>query len=104
MPRTKKKKAAADGKKGVKGKTRAARQAKEERRNAKLERRKREKKMYTADMWAAPAPSHLVAKLDGPKHSSKYHSYFEFAENTEKKKKKLEFKVDEILTNYAHQS
>lgn len=60
--------------------------------SAKKEHRKRDKKVYTADMWAVPAPSHLVARLEVPKHKSKYHSYFEFAENTEKKKR-LEFKV-----------
>jgi hypothetical protein len=64
---------------------------KEERRARKLEKRRKEKKTYTAEMWAAPAPSHLIAKLDIPKVKSKYQSYFEFAENTEKKKKKLEF-------------
>jgi hypothetical protein len=65
----------------------------EERRAHKLERRKKEKKSYTADDWAAPAPSHLVAKLDLPKVKSKYQSYFEFADNPEKKEKKLEFTV-----------
>jgi hypothetical protein len=62
-------------------------------RTAKKEHRKRDRKTYTADMWAIPAPSHLVARLEIPKPKSKYHSYFEFAENTERKKKKLEFKV-----------
>ena len=66
---------------------------KEERRAQKLERRKREKRLITADMWAAPAPSHLVAKLDVPRVKSKYQSYFEFADNSEKKEKKLEYKV-----------
>jgi hypothetical protein len=69
-----------------------SRRGKEDRRAAKLERRKKEKKTYTAEAWAEPAPQHLVAKLDVPKHSSKYQSYFEFAENKEKKKK-LEFQV-----------
>ncbi|QSZ33345.1 hypothetical protein DSL72_002933 [Monilinia vaccinii-corymbosi] len=73
-------------------KIRSARAGKEDRRAAKLERRKKEKKSYTAQDWAEPAPDHLVAKLDLPKHSSKYQSYFEFAENKEKKKK-LEFQV-----------
>ncbi|RKF56812.1 hypothetical protein OnM2_078025 [Erysiphe neolycopersici] len=63
------------------------------RRARKLERRKIEKKSYTARDWAAPVPSNLVAKLDIPKHSSKYQSYFEFADNPEKKEKKLEFRV-----------
>lgn len=61
--------------------------------SAKKEHRKRDRKAYTAENWAVPAPSHLIARLEAPKHSSKYHSYFEFAENTEKKKKRLEFKV-----------
>ncbi|PQE30363.1 alanine and arginine rich protein [Rutstroemia sp. NJR-2017a WRK4] len=69
-----------------------SRRGKEDRRAAKLERRRKEKKSYTAEAWAEPAPQHLVAKLDVPKHSSKYQSYFEFAENKEKKKK-LEFQV-----------
>ncbi|KAB8290673.1 hypothetical protein EYC80_008314 [Monilinia laxa] len=73
-------------------KIRSARAGKEDRRAAKLERRKKEKKSYTAQDWAEPAPDHLIAKLDLPKHSSKYQSYFEFAENKEKKKK-LEFQV-----------
>lgn len=46
----------------------------------------------TAAAWSEPAPQHLVARLDVPKPRSKYHSYFEFAENTEKKKK-LEFQL-----------
>lgn len=69
-----------------------SRRGKEDRRAAKLERRRKEKRTYTAEAWAEPAPQHLVAKLDVPKHSSKYQSYFEFAENKEKKKK-LEFQV-----------
>ncbi|RKF80756.1 hypothetical protein GcM3_042001 [Golovinomyces cichoracearum] len=63
------------------------------RRSKKIEQRKREKKAYTAQDWAAPIPSNLVAKLDVPKVKTKYQSYFEFAENPEKKRKKLEFKV-----------
>ncbi|POS83172.1 hypothetical protein EPUL_003666, partial [Erysiphe pulchra] len=63
------------------------------RRARKLEQRRKEKKSYTARDWAAPVPSNLVAKLDIPKHSSKYQSYFEFADNPEKKEKKLEFSV-----------
>jgi hypothetical protein len=76
---------------------RAERRDRKERRNAKLEHRKRDKKQYTADQWAEPAPAHLVAKLEPLKHKSKYHSYFEFAENTEKKKKKLEFQVCDVF-------
>ena len=67
--------------------------SKEERRAHKLALRKKEKNGYTADMWAQPAPSHLVAKLDVPRVKSKYQSYFEFAANPEKKDKKLEFKA-----------
>lgn len=67
--------------------------AKEQRRQKKLELRRKEKSKITAAQWAEPAPSHLVAKLDMPKVKSKYQSYFEFAENTEKKEKKLEFQV-----------
>lgn len=66
---------------------------KQERRAQKLEKRKQEKKSYTAEMWAAPAPTHLVAKLDQPKVKSKHQSYFEFADNPERKQKKLEFEV-----------
>lgn len=62
------------------------------RHTAKREHRRQEKRKITADMWAAPAPPGLVAKLDVPKIKSKYHTYFEFAENTEKKKK-LEYQV-----------
>ncbi|KAI9049910.1 hypothetical protein LZ554_006057 [Drepanopeziza brunnea f. sp. 'monogermtubi'] len=64
----------------------------EERRARKLERRKKEKKSL-AQNWAAPAPSHLVAKLDLPKLKSKHQSYFEFADNPERKQKKLEFEI-----------
>ncbi|KAH7407576.1 hypothetical protein BKA64DRAFT_666918 [Cadophora sp. MPI-SDFR-AT-0126] len=67
--------------------------SKQDRRAHKLEKRKQEKKNLTAEMWAAPAPTHLVAKLDLPKIQSKYQSYFEFADNPEKKQKKLEFQV-----------
>jgi hypothetical protein len=74
---------------------------KEDRRAQKVaERRKRDRKTYNADQWAVPAPSHLVAKLDLPKVKSKYQSYFEFADNPEKKDKKLEYKV--ILSGSAH--
>jgi hypothetical protein len=74
---------------------------KEERRARKLALRKREKNGYTADMWAQPAPSHLVAKLDVPRVKSKYQSYFEFAANPEKKDKKLEFKADLPVSWYS---
>jgi len=74
--------------------------AKEERRARKVERRRKEKKAITADMWAEPAPSHLVAKLNVPKVKSKYQSYFEFADNPEKKQKKLEFQARVHFTSW----
>ena len=97
----KKKKVAGAGPKAPKpSKKQAARHttdqaSKEERRAAKMERRKRERRLITADMWSMPAPADLAGKgkLEKPKVKSKYHSYFEFAENTEKKDKKLEFQV-----------
>jgi hypothetical protein len=95
----KKKKVAAAAAKAAAVARAARRAAREERKmakSAKKEHRKRDRKAYTADMWAVPAPSHLVARLEVPKHNSKYHSYFEFAENTEKKKR-LEFKVSGCL-------
>jgi hypothetical protein len=72
--------------------------SKEERRARKLALRKREKNAYTADMWAQPAPSHLVARLDVPRVKSKYQSYFEFTANPEKKDKKLEFKAGLVVS------
>jgi hypothetical protein len=77
--------------------------SKEERRARKLALRKREKNGYTADMWAQPAPSHLVAKLDVPRVKSKYQSYFEFAANPEKKDKRLEFKASLPVSFYRSQ-
>lgn len=77
----------------AKGAAKASNGTKAERRAHKLEQRKKEKKAITPAQWNEPAPSHLVAKLDVPRISSKYQSYFEFAENSEKKEKKLEFKV-----------
>ncbi|KAG9235466.1 hypothetical protein BJ875DRAFT_270317 [Amylocarpus encephaloides] len=64
----------------------------EDRRQKKIGQRM-EKPMIAASIWDEPAPSHLVAKLDMPKVKSKYQSYFEFAENTEKKEKKLEIQI-----------
>ncbi|KAK0116968.1 hypothetical protein ONS96_012812 [Cadophora gregata f. sp. sojae] len=91
----KKKKAANRAKAEAGTATKASRRGgnKQERRAQKLEKRKQEKKNMTAEMWAAPAPTHLVAKLDLPKVQSKYQSYFEFADNPEKKQKKLELQV-----------
>lgn len=94
--------AAQEASKAKKGqKSLSARAGKEDRRAKKLERRKKDKKSYTAQDWAEPAPDHLIAKLDLPKHSSKYQSYFEFAENTEKKKK-LEFQVFSFALCFYH--
>ena len=90
---TRKKKAAGSKPKGPVSKKVTTRTTREERRAQKLERRKKEKRLYTADMWAEPAPSHLVGKLDVPKISSKYQSYLVFADNPEKKEKKLEIQV-----------
>jgi hypothetical protein len=42
--------------------------------------------------WSGPAPRGLIAKPELPIIKSKHHSYFEFVENKDKKKK-LEFKV-----------
>ncbi|CCU77255.1 hypothetical protein BGHDH14_bgh02873 [Blumeria hordei DH14] len=67
------------------------------RRAKKLEQRRREKRIFTAQDWAAPAPSNLVAQLDIPKVKTKYQSYFEFTDNPEKKEKKLEFQVTNKL-------
>lgn len=64
-----------------------------ERRLEKLERRRREKARITPGQWAQPAPAHLEGRIVVPHIKSKYQSYFEFAENTEKKEKKLEFKA-----------
>ena len=63
------------------------------RRARKLEHRRRDKRLLPTDAdWALPAPSGLVGRLERPKVKSKHKSYFEFAENVEKKKK-LEFQV-----------
>ena len=78
------------------GKQAAKKAAKEERRAAKMELRRREKRLITRDMWAIPAPADLVGTLEKPTRKSKYHSYFEFAENTEKKDKKLEFQAGSV--------
>jgi len=77
----------------VRSAARAARADQKNRKQHKLDLRKKDRKQYTANQWAIPAPSHLVATLERPTHKSRYHSYFEFAENTEKKKNKLEYKV-----------
>jgi len=69
-------------------KSKAAEKA--ERRQRKLQARlarKPKKKPKFPETWDGPIPAHLVARLDAPKVKTKYQSYFEFAENTEKKKK-----------------
>jgi hypothetical protein len=43
--------------------------------------------------WSAPLPKGLVAQPAVRRVKSKHHSYFEFVENKDKKKK-LEFQVD----------
>ena len=67
------------------------RKVKELRRTAKMQKRKDQKRREMKNMWEGPPPSNLVGKLELPK--PKYHSYFEFMENTERKEKKLEFQV-----------
>ncbi len=96
MVKTKKRQMAAKPTKAG-GPSRRTKSTKEERRAMKLEKRRKEKKAFTADQWREPAPSHLVAKLDIPRVKSKYQSYFEFADNPEKKEKKLEFQVGRIF-------
>jgi hypothetical protein len=73
-----------------------------ERANAKVKHARRERARRADVNWNAPPPPDLVARLDAPKHKSKYHSYFEFAENTEKKKK-LEYEVCQFyhVTSYC---
>jgi len=103
-------KPAQPGKPVQSGKPARAGKSKEERRMQKIEQRRREKAKITPSQWAAPAPSHLVGKREVPKVKSKYQSYFEFAENTEKKKK-LEFKASvcfiasecELISPLGHQ-
>jgi len=47
--------------------------------------------------WSGPAPAGLQARLEVPKLKSKHESYYEIVDNKDKKKK-LEFKVDDILS------
>lgn len=84
-------KAAKSGKAGLRSAKDAneRRRLKEQKRIGKLQ----SKRLNYQEQWAAPAPSHLVAKLDRPQVKSKYQSYYEFAVNPEKKDKKLEIKV-----------
>ena len=72
----------------------AARAMAEERRARKLDHRRRERRVRPTNAeWAIPAPRGLVGRLERPKVISKHKSYFEFAENVEKKDKRLEFEV-----------
>ena len=57
-----------------------------------IERRKISHKMMRSEDWSNPPPAGLNGKLELPKISSKYATYFEFADNHEKKKK-LEYTV-----------
>lgn len=71
--------------------------AKDERHARKMQHRMRDRRdrIRTPGIDAQPLPADLVAKgrLERPKVNSKYKTYLEFAENTEKKEKKLEFQV-----------
>jgi hypothetical protein len=49
----------------------------------------------------APVPNGFVAKPSVPKSTSKYQSYFELVENTDKKKK-LEFQVAARVEQKVH--
>jgi hypothetical protein len=73
---------------------------KEERRlhrmQIRMDRKRAGKKKKFTGTWEGETPANLVAKLDAPKVKTKYQSYFEFAENTEKKKK-LETQVCSCL-------
>ena len=74
--------------------TQAKREIADDRRARKLEHRRRDRKTRPKDAeWALPAPSGLVGRLERPKVVSKHKSYFEFADNSERKDKKLEFQV-----------
>lgn len=55
------------------------------------ERHRRDRKGAVHD-WSGPVPKGLVAKPQVTQHKSKHHSYLEFVENKDKKRK-LEFQV-----------
>jgi hypothetical protein len=57
--------------------------------NHAKDRHRKDRRGHSID-WSQPLPAGLVARREEPK--SKHHSYFEFVENTDKKKK-LEFEV-----------
>ncbi len=56
------------------------------------ERHKRDRRGNVID-WTAPLPPGLVARPERPRISSGHKSWFEFIQNKDKKKKKLEFEV-----------
>lgn len=69
------------------GKTvRSGKSNNEERRQRKLEQRKREKAKITPQQWAQPAPAHLKGELDKPQIKSRYKTVYEILENKDKKK------------------
>lgn len=63
----------------------------EDRHAKKAELRKQANRMITSKEWAEPPPAHLNGRLDIPKMNTKHKTYFEIADNHEKKKK-LEYK------------
>lgn len=79
------------------GSTRKERNGQDERRVRKMQHRMKDRRerLGSASMNAEPLPANLAAKgrLEKPKVNSKYKTYLEFAENTEKKEKKLDFQV-----------
>ncbi|KAL2160044.1 hypothetical protein VTH06DRAFT_1699 [Thermothelomyces fergusii] len=58
------------------------------------ERHKRDRRGNLID-WTAPLPPGLVARPEKPRISSKHKVWYELVPNTDKKEKKLEFKVSE---------
>jgi len=62
------------------------------RHDKKIERRKISHRLMHSEDWNLPPPAGLNGKLELPKISSKNATYFEFADNHEKKKK-LEYSV-----------
>jgi hypothetical protein len=59
--------------------------------NHAKDRHKKDRKGNILD-WATPLPPGLVAMPERPQVNTKHQSYFEFVENTERKKK-LEYQV-----------
>lgn len=58
------------------------------------ERHKRDRKGNLID-WTAPLPPGLNARPEKPRINSKHKVWYELVPNTDKKEKKLEFKVFE---------